>query len=276
MAGDAVQDNAPDLAFARRVDTYVEHLAARQNLMLAEERGLRSLHEQLARVESALRGDQFDMVFQPIVDIRSRETCGWEALSRFERAPVRPPDQWFADADAVGFGLQLEMHAIRAALRKGGRLPAGAYLSLNASPATLLSQDFADVLTPMNGQHLVVEVTEHAAVEDYERLKRAIDRLRLSGVRLAIDDAGAGFASFKHVIHLVPEFVKLDRFLTHDIDCDPAKQALTAALVAFAARIGARLLAEGVETAEELRVLTELGVEYAQGYYLGRPGPLVA
>ena len=126
----------------------------------------------------------------------------------------------------------------------------------------------------MDGELLVVEVTEHSAVDDYDALKSAIDQLRTRGVRLAIDDLGTGFASFMHIIKLLPEFMKLDLSLTRDIEHDPVKQALTAALVGFAAQIGARLVAEGVETAAELQTLIGLGVEYAQGYYLGAPAPL--
>jgi PAS domain S-box-containing protein len=245
------------------------------NIVLAEEEGLQALRDQLVRVQAALQGDCLRPVFQPIVNIRTNQTNGWEALSRFDRAPYRPPDQWFAEADAVGLGSQLEIHAIRAALAKSGALPAGAFLSVNVSPDTLLTSEFSAVVAGLDGTRLVVEVTEHAAVEDYELLKRAIDRLRLNGVRLAIDDAGAGFASLKHIVKLLPEFVKLDLFLIRNIDSDPAKRALTSALVAFGGQIGSRLIAEGVESAGELRALAELGIDDAQGYHLGRPGPLV-
>jgi EAL domain-containing protein (putative c-di-GMP-specific phosphodiesterase class I) len=152
-------------------------------------------------------------------------------------------------------------------------MPSDTYLSVNVSPKTLLSQDFATLVSSLDGELLVVEITEHSAVEDYDALKRAIDRLRNSGVRLAIDDLGTGFASFMHILKLLPEFIKLDLSLARGIERDPVKQALTAALVGFAAQIGAHLIAEGVETAEELKTLVGLGVEYAQGYYLGAPAP---
>jgi PAS domain S-box-containing protein len=244
------------------------------NVVLAEEEGLNALREQMNRVQAALQPDCIIPVFQPIIDVHTHQIWGFEALSRFQLEPSRPPDQWFADADAVGLGLQLEMRAIRAAVAAGGAMSRGAFMSVNASPDTLVSEDFASLVTSLRGQRLVVEVTEHAVVEDYDQLKRAIDRLRLRGVSLAIDDAGAGFASLKHIVSLLPEFIKLDLFLIRDIDTDPAKRALTSALVAFGAQVGARLIAEGVETASELQVLADLGVDDAQGYYLGRPGPL--
>ena len=244
------------------------------NTVLAEEEALHLLRQQLVRVRSAIEGDGLTIVFQPILRIDTRDVCGFEALSRFECEPSRSPDAWFAEADTVGFRPQLEMRAIRDAAGHARHLPRGAYLSVNVSPETLLSRDFAAWVDGLKGKPLVVEITEHAAVEDYEQVKLAIDRLRRSGVRLAIDDAGAGFSSLKHIIRLVPEFIKLDVFLTRDVDSDPVKQALVSALVSFAAQISARLIAEGVETAGELRALAGLGVEYAQGFYLGRPAPL--
>jgi EAL domain-containing protein (putative c-di-GMP-specific phosphodiesterase class I) len=212
-------------------------------------------------------------VYQPIVDLRTGATCGYEALSRFQLDPLRPPDQWFAEADAAGLGPELEMHAIRSAIKSRHRLPTGTYLSVNVSPKTLLSQGFAALLQSLDGKPLVVEVTEHSAVEDYDELKRAIDQFRARGVRLAIDDLGTGFASFMHIVKLLPEFMKLDLSLTRDIEADAVKQALTAALVGFASQIGAHLIAEGVETVEEMQTLKALGVECAQGYYLGAPAP---
>ena len=245
------------------------------NVVLGEEENLQALRDQLVRVQAALQGDCLRPVYQPIVNIHTNQPSGWEALSRFNLAPYRPPDQWFAEAEAVGLGGQLEIHAIRAALAQSGALPVDAFLSVNVSPDTLLTSEFSAVVAALDGTRLVVEVTEHAAVEDYELLKRAIDRLRLKGVRLAIDDAGAGFASLKHIVKLLPEFVKLDLFLIRNIDSDPAKRALTSALVAFGGQIGSRLIAEGVETAAELTALADLGVDHAQGYHLGMPGLLV-
>jgi EAL domain-containing protein (putative c-di-GMP-specific phosphodiesterase class I) len=260
-----------DVTFARRLHAYEDELAEQESRALAEEQDLRFLRARLARVQAAFHSHRLVPVFQPIVNLLTRKASGCEALSRFQLEPLRPPDQWFAEAEAAGLGLELEMHAIRAAVDSRYRLPSGAYLSVNASPATLVSQDFATLVSNLDGASLVVEVTEHSAVEDYDALKRAIDQLRSRGVRLAIDDLGTGFASFMHIVKLLPEFMKLDLSLTRAIENDPVKQALTAALVGFAEQIGAHLIAEGVETAAELKTLIGLGVEYAQGYYLGAP-----
>jgi PAS domain S-box-containing protein len=242
--------------------------------VLAEEEAHNLLRQQRARILSVIDSEALTLVFQPIVTLPSREVCGLEALSRFDLVPKRPPEQWFAEAEAVGLRTQLEMCAIRHAVRCVDRLPRGAFLSLNASPETLLSDEFGETVSGFDGERLVVEVTEHAAVGDYEQLKQAIERLRRSGIRLAIDDAGAGYSSMKHIVRLVPEFIKLDLFLTRDIDRDPVKRALASAMVNFGREIGAGLIAEGVETAAELDVLSNLGVTDAQGFYLGRPGRL--
>jgi EAL domain-containing protein (putative c-di-GMP-specific phosphodiesterase class I) len=262
-----------DLTFARRLHAYEGEIAERESRAAAEAQDLRFLSARLTRVRMAFEYRRLVAVYQPIVDLCTGATRGYEALSRFQLDPLRPPDQWFAEADAAGLGPELEMHAIRSAIKSRHRLPTGTYLSVNVSPKTLLSQSFAALLQSLDGEPLVVEVTEHSAVEDYDELKRAIDQFRARGVRLAIDDLGTGFASFMHIVKLLPEFMKLDLSLTRDIEADAIKQALTAALVGFASQIGAHLIAEGVETVEEMQTLKALGVECAQGYYLGAPAP---
>src|ERR1700680_926087 len=259
-----VLDNGTIYAAARDITNEVE----------AEEAGRHVVHEQRARVLEAMGGDGVVPVFQPILSIPGLQVIGFEALSRFHIPPMRPPDQWFSDASAAGLRTRLELHAIRRAMEQVCNLPEDTFLSINASPATLLSEDFADAVTGLDGARLVVEVTEHATVEVYEPLQGAIDRLRRRGVRLAIDDAGAGFSSLKHIVRLVPQFIKLDLFLVRDINVDPVKRAVVAGMVGVATQIGGRVIGEGVETEEELRVLVDLGVHCAQGFYLALPRPL--
>ncbi len=233
---------------------------------------------QRTRVLGVMSENAVRPVFQPIVNIDTLQVGGYEALSRFDLASGAggTPDQWFAAAAEAGLRSQLEIHAIRKAVAHAYQLPPAAFLSLNASPETLLREDFSRMVEELHGECLIVEVTEHSAVEDYEPLQRAINRLRGHGVRLAIDDAGAGFASLKHIVHLLPEFIKLDLFLIRNIHEDPVKRAVVAGMLGVAQQIGGKVIAEGVETADELRVLRELGVEWVQGYYFGRPGPLPA
>jgi PAS domain S-box-containing protein len=238
----------------------------------AQEEELRQMKLQLQHIQAVLLEHSCGMVFQPIMDFRSGIVIGVEALARFRTTPKQPPDRWFAQADDVGLRPELEVHAIEVALPFMERLARGQFMAVNISPETLLSKDFSSLVADLDGSRLVLEVTEHAAVSDYRQLNRSIDVLRQHGIRLAIDDAGAGFSSLKHIVRLVPDFIKLDMFLTRDIHNDPVKRALASAMVAFATDIGARLIAEGVETAGELGTLADLGFEEAQGYFLGRPG----
>ena len=221
-----------------------------------------------------LRGQGFATLFQPIRDLAGGAVVGLEALARFELAPDQSPLVMFADAQELGFGLELELATCRVALASLDAIDPGVFLAMNVSPATLTSQRFGSLLDGVRGQRVVLEITEHAPVEDYETLGARMEELRSRGIRLAIDDAGAGFASLRHVIRLAPDFIKLDIGLIRDIDCNPAQRALASALIRFAAETGAGIIAEGIERQEELETLRDLGVHTGQGFLLGPPGPL--
>lgn len=213
-------------------------------------------------------------VFQPIVDCRTAVPIGAEALSRFGHVePAMTPDLWFFEATRLGLGVEFELAAAELALRAGSDLPCDIYLSVNLSPAAIASGRLEDLLgrSGWSPARLVLEITEHACISDYRTLTNALRELRRRGLKLAIDDAGAGYASFRHILALAPDFIKLDRSLVADIDIDPARQALTNAVVRFADDIGASVVAEGVETDEDLAVVCGLGVRAAQGYFTGRP-----
>lgn len=211
------------------------------------------------------------IAYQPIVDLRSdRRTVGLEALSRFPDGDA-DPSCWFRDADLLGLGTELEATAIRRALEALPGIPSDVYVAVNASPATLMSPSFPDLFVDVAPGRVVVEVTEHAPVDDYAILHERLDELASVGIRLAVDDAGAGYASLRHILKLHPDVIKLDISLTRNIDEEPLQRALAAALVTFARELGASIIAEGVERPEEVVVLAELGVRYAQGYHFARP-----
>jgi len=214
-----------------------------------------------------------EMVFQPICTL-SGTTVGAEALARFRTAPRRGPDRWFAEAEEVGLRGELELAAVKAALAALPSLPPKIYLSLNVSPKTVLSAGLRRLVAGSEPSRLVVEVTEHARIDDYKRLNAAADRLRALGVRFAVDDAGAGFASLRHILRLAPDFIKLDRTLIDGIQNDRSRQALAVGLISFAERIDATIIAEGIEKLAELNMLASLGVGHGQGFFLARPGPL--
>jgi EAL domain-containing protein (putative c-di-GMP-specific phosphodiesterase class I)/CheY-like chemotaxis protein len=220
-----------------------------------------------------LAGDGLTMVFQPIVDLTTRESVGYEALARFRSLQPRPPNEWFADAVALELGSRLELAAISEALRSIPQLPDGVYLGVNCSHRVALSQELSDIVAE-HADRIVIEITEHEAVDDYDELEAALAELRAAGVRVAIDDAGAGFASLRHALRIAPDIVKLDVSLVRGIDEDRAKRALATAIISFAAEMGMSLVAEGIETEQELETLRSLGVQLGQGFYLARPGPL--
>ncbi len=213
--------------------------------------------------------------FQPIVDLRSGNPLGTEALSRFTAEPGRPPDLWFAEAASVGLGTELEIAAIDLALAQMDRLPAHVYMSINASVETILSPQFRESLSAAQAERVVLEVTEHTPIADYGAFTTSISDLRSRGVRIAVDDAGSGYAGFGHLLDLKPDIIKLDITLTRGIDRDPARQALGRALLRFGFEsYETTMVAEGIETNEELTTLRSLGCPLGQGFVLGRPGRL--
>ncbi len=211
-------------------------------------------------------------VFQPIVSLDNGRTVGFEALSRFRAEPERPPDKWIGEAHAVGLGLEVEVECVRRACRHRATLPDGAYLSINMSPDAVLFPQMDEALGDGTLEGLVIEITEHEAVRDYARLASRLADYRGRGARVAIDDTGAGHASMRHVTQLAPDYIKVDRSLIQDLHLDHAKRALVRSLVTLEKELGAEVVAEGIESTEELRALRELGVPLGQGFLLARPG----
>jgi EAL domain-containing protein (putative c-di-GMP-specific phosphodiesterase class I)/ActR/RegA family two-component response regulator len=226
-------------------------------------------------IERFVAGEGVAMAFQPIVDLATGDAVGFEALARFSTPPPRPPNEWFAEAVSLALGVELELTTVTHALRMLPSIPEDRYLAINCSNRAAVSREMAALLEP-HAHRLVLEITEHEAVEDYDDLVDALAPLRSLGAKVAIDDAGAGFASLRHTLRIAPDIVKLDMSLTRDIDGDRAKRALAAALVSFASEMGFALVAEGIETAAELATVRELGVGYGQGFFLAEPGPLEA
>lgn len=250
---------------------FADMAAAQISAELETEQRLAHAH---ARISDVLNRSAFECVYQPIVSLTSEAPRGFEALCRFTGEPYRSPDKWFADAHEAGLGEALELAVIKHAIKALDRLPAETYLSLNASPATIISGLLDPLASVEQGPRLVLEITEHASVPDYEALSMALEPLRKKGVRLAIDDAGAGYSSLHHILALRPDKIKLDMSLTRTVDVDAARRALTTALVFFSRETDCVIIAEGIETESELETLRLLGVPYGQGYLMGKPAPL--
>jgi EAL domain-containing protein (putative c-di-GMP-specific phosphodiesterase class I) len=214
------------------------------------------------------------MVFQPILDIRTRGLVGVEALARFPMEPQRPPNVWFEEAWTVGRGVDLELAAVAAALDQLQHLPPEAFLAVNVSPETISSPRMDVALVGLPTERLILEFPERAPVSDHYALTQAVARLRANGVRLAVDDAGAGFENLSNILELTPDIIKFDVALTRDVDTDPVRHSLASSLVSFAEQLESVVVAEGIETDGELNTLREIGFGFGQGYHLGRPGPL--
>jgi len=229
------------------------------------------LLEARRRVEQLLADDSLRVAFQPIVELASRKVIGYEALARFPGDSDRSPQQWFAEAAEVGLQLEIEMAAIRRALGHLQELPLDAFISLNVSPLTAGSTELRDALAEVAGSRVVLEITESAAAEGYDKVIDAVDELRASGVRIALDDTGSGSVSFSNLLDVHADIIKIDIEVTRGIESDPMKEAMASALRSLAFRSGAMSLAEGIETEGELDLLRKLEVEAGQGYLFGRP-----
>lgn len=227
--------------------------------------------EKRSRIERVFSHDELSVVYQPIYQLADGTVSGVECLSRFRGQFHSSPDKWFADAAAVGLGPKLEGWAIRQALSNLDSLPPDVYLAVNGSPELFTSPELAEALQGVDPSRIVLEVTEHATVSDYRQLWNSLAVWRNRGIRIAIDDAGAGYASMRHILDLQPEYIKLDMSLVRNIDADARRRALAAALIAFAREIGSAVTAEGVESEAELQTLRKLGVDKVQGFHMSRP-----
>ena len=210
-------------------------------------------------------------VFQPLVSLSSGQVVGYEALARFDDSRNLPPSWWFAQAHRFGLGAQLEAEAVRVAIAEPDR-PAGVFLTVNLSPSALRSRAVRAVL-PEDLSGLVIEMTEQEEILRDDSLQATLAPLRARGARIAVDDAGAGYAGLQQVMRMQADVIKLDRALIQDVHADPVKAALVRSLVHFASETGAELCAEGIECLDELRTLSELGVTLGQGFALARPAP---
>ncbi len=226
------------------------------------------------RIRHTLDHGAFQTVFQPIYGLGSGRIVAVEALTRFDDDPTVPPDIWFGHAHRAGRGLELELATLAAAFEASRGRPDDVALSFNASPQLLTDPRLLSLLCTVDGTNLIVEVTEHDVIDDYQQVSRALAMLRRLGLKVAIDDAGAGFASLRHIVRLEPDLIKLDSSLTQNLSGDPVRRALADALLQFAERTDSRIIVEGIETASDLAAWRDLGAHAAQGFLLGRPGPL--
>ncbi len=260
-----------DKQLSKRDKALMEVLSQAAALIVEPDFRRRELHAEIGdRLGPVIEAGGPLVVLQPIVDVGTGRRVGAEALSRFPQAWDRPPDVCFAEAHEIGAGDRLEILALeQAALHLAG---VDGYIAMNISPTTLLTGECLDLLGRLPLDRIVLELSEHQQVEDYDLLKGVLAPLRGGGMRLAIDDVGAGFSSLRHIVLTQPDVIKLDRSIVTGVGADPVLRVLTRSLVDLAVACGATVVAEGVETEADAVALAGLGVHHGQGWFFGRPG----
>lgn len=229
-------------------------------------------HSARGALTRLIGGEGLSMAVQPIVDLRDGSVHAYEALARFGQGGTDSPLHWFSLAEEFGERDELERSCLRAALKLLGARPSGTRVAVNLSAPVLLDARTLRILEqPRDLSGLIIEVTEEALVQSEAQLHTTIAPLRARGVRLAVDDMGAGYSGLRQITTVQPSYLKLDRSLVSGIDGDRDRAALVQALVGYAEHVGSLLVAEGIENPAELQTLLDLGVPLAQGFFLGRP-----
>lgn len=259
----------PDYTLSKRDVRFMAMLA---ELIVYDLEEQRKLQRSRADVSKLIESSALEIAYQPIVDLQTGRYLGLESLARFP-ANLGTPDKALPLAHSVGLGLELEQLAVSMAWPTLSLLKADQFLAINVSPGALMQLAIrGQQRTDLSFDQLVVEITEESVVHSYEELREAISPLRERGLRIAVDDAGAGYASLHHVVELRPDYIKVDRSLVHGLADDHVRRVAMRAFVHLSHDLdGSMVVAEGVERRADLSILQELGVQAAQGYLLGRP-----
>ncbi|MDC0535302.1 EAL domain-containing protein [Francisellaceae bacterium] len=233
------------------------------------------IHQEVySKISNIIDNEQMSTVYQPIFNLKKRMITGFESLTRFKISPYQTPGVIFSQANQIKLGFELELMAISTAIKNFNVYSEQYYLLINISPEHLLQDKLIDALRMHDLSKIVIEITEHAIISDYEELTDHIKILKHLGAKIAIDDAGNGYASFNHIIQLNADIIKLDLTLIRNIDKNKRQKALVAALIAFAKVTNCQVIAEGVETLTELKEILNLGANIVQGYFISKPLPL--
>ncbi len=264
----------PDATLDERDVGFIAMLGELAVADLDEQRRQEHLHADISRLIESDGVDEphsVGIAYQPIIDLHDGRCLGVEALARFPE-PFAGPDLTIAAAQTVGLGLELERRLVIQAWKMIPLLGPGQFLALNVSPDALVELAHrANLRENLPLSQLVVEVTEHSVVQSYTPLHCELAPLRERGLRIAVDDAGAGYASLRHVLELRPDFIKVDRWLIDGIADDHARRVAVGAFLSLALDLGSNVVAEGVERASDLATVRDMGLHAAQGYLLGRP-----
>jgi len=235
--------------------------------------------EQLSNLDRILAHGDITTLFQPIVSLSQRRALGHEALTRGpSNSALHSPINLLAAARHGGRLNDLEMLCRHNACRRYRQQHLPGKLFLNASPETLLDATHKPGRTlellqsfGIPASEVVIELTEQTPTDDFELLDTALHHYRTMGFSIALDDLGAGYSSLRMWSQLRPDYVKIDRYFIDGIHLDPVKREFVQSILKIAETSRAQVIAEGIELAEELRVLSSMGVDLVQGYLLGRP-----
>ena len=225
-------------------------------------------------IEHVIAGDGVSFQYQPVYDVARGHVVGFEALARFAGTPPRSPDLWFADAARVGLDGELSARLVETAIQSFERLPQSVYIGFNVSPNIVVNGQLGRVFADVPLERIVLEINEHLFNRQYDEMAKVLAPMRAQGLRISVDDAGGGVESFRHILQLRPDIIKMHMSLVRNIHQDTARNALATALIQFGREQRCEMVAEGVETAAELAALKAMGVTRMQGYLLGRPASL--
>lgn len=221
-----------------------------------------------------------DVVFQPVVDLDNSSILGYEAFCRGPRdTTLEKPEALFATSGVSSLGMELDLLCQRRALEKAAAIGSGSKLFLNALPASLLDPGFRDHLLrdlpaglQIGAEDIVLEIADREAIDDFKQFEIEVGELRTRGFLLGVDDVGTGAGSLQTIAEIKPDFIKVDGSLIRDIHSSLVKQEVLRSLAKVARSIHATLVAEGIETSEDLAAVKECGVRYGQGFFFAPPG----
>jgi EAL domain-containing protein (putative c-di-GMP-specific phosphodiesterase class I)/DNA-binding NarL/FixJ family response regulator len=225
------------------------------------------------QIERIIERQAVELAYQPLADLATLRVVAVEALPRFRTRPMRSPESWLVEAAKHGWLIDLELVALNAALGHVAMLPSDAFLAVSISPETALSDRSRDLIRGADQSRIALELNEYSADQD-ELPTGALDELRADGVRVAVHHAGSGRRSLRHIVRLAPDLIKVDMSMLRAMSADPTGHEPVSSFIGLAFDIGAMVVADGVETEQEVETLRRLGIDHAQGNYLARPGPI--
>ncbi len=269
FVGSAVIRKEPSIRLERLIYRAIDE--ALSDATSAREKALRARARELKGIID--RG-RISTVYQPIVDLRSRATFGYEALSRGPAGKFETPDALFRVAYETELVMELERLCRERALRGLRRVGRDQLMFINVEPVSLFDPRLPDAVPDDHVGQVVFELTEHAAITDFSTFRQAARLVKQAGFRFAIDDVGSAYSGLRVISEVEPDFIKLDMALTRGAGSSRVKLELLKAIAQFCGEAEVPMIVEGVETAPELESVEALGVHLVQGFLLGRPGAM--